>query len=74
MLTFLIINAIFLAIFIWLVVLQPGWLVWAIFIAVWCVADVWFAKDIHLKWWHWAGIIALLCVIDLIALRILGQI
>ena len=74
MVFFLVINAIFIALCVWLIVLQPSWLVWAGFIAVWCLADVWFAKAIHLAWWHWALLISALIVVDLVALRILGQI
>lgn len=71
---FLIINALFTAACIWLIVLQPGWLVWTGFIAAWCAVDLWFAKEIHLSAWHWALLIAALVAIDLVALRILGQI
>ncbi len=70
---FLIANAIFMAACVWLIVLQPGWMVWAGFIAAWCLADFWFAKDIELAWWHWALFFAVLIAIDLVALRILGQ-
>lgn len=73
-LTFLIINAIFIAACVWLIILQPGWLVWAGFIAAWCAADVWLSRGIDLKWWHWALLITALLAIDLVALRILGQI
>lgn len=71
---FLIANAIFVAAFLWLIVLQPGWVVWAGFIALWCVIDLWISKDMHLAWWHWVIFIAVLIAIDLVALRILGQI
>ena len=71
---FLIVNAVLIAACVWLIILQPSGLVWTAFIAAWCAADLWFAKDIHLSWWHWALVIAVFIAIDLIALRILGQI
>ncbi len=74
MVMFVIVNLVFIALCVWLIVLQPGWLAWIGFIAVWCLADTWFAKSISLSWWHWALLIAALVAIDLVALRILGQI
>jgi len=71
---FLIINALFIAACIWLIVIQPGWGVWVGFITAWCVADFWCAKDMHLSWWHWGLLFSVLIAIDLVALRILGQI
>lgn len=74
MLIFVVVNVLFVAAFVWLIILQPGWPAWVAFIAAWCVADFWFAKEIHLMWWHWALLIAALIAVDLVALRILGQI
>lgn len=71
---FVIVNAIFMAACVWLIVLQPGWLVWVAFIALWCAVDYWVVKDIELAWWHWAIFFTVLFAIDLVALRILGQI
>ena len=74
MILFLIVNAIFIALCVWLIILQPSWIIWSGVIIAWCVADLWLAKDLHLAWWYWALVIAVLIAIDLVALRILGQI
>ena len=71
---FVIVNLVFVAAFIALAVMSPPWWVWVAFVAVWIVADYFFAKDIHLAWWHWALLLAALTIIDVGVLRMTGQI
>lgn len=71
---FLAANGVFFVIFIALAFLQPSLWGWALFVAVWCIADYFIIKktNIHLKNWQWVGFIAALTVIDGIVLYATG--
>ena len=45
---------------------------WTAFIVMWTWAEIHFAKNIHLKYWHWALIILGLSALDIIILYFLG--
>lgn len=63
---FLITNALFVLGMIILMMQQiQDWRIWTLYIAIWCIADYYFADGVHLKWWHWALIIVGLSVLDL---------
>lgn len=45
--------------------IHQSW-IWVIYLTVWTYAEMKIAKNIHLKWWAWALIIAGLSIIDYI--------
>lgn len=48
-----------------------AWWIWYIYFAVWTWIEYRIAKNIKLKWWHWALIIVAILAIDLILLEII---
>ena len=71
---FLAVNAAFVLVFVGLAIVQPPLSVWLVFIGTWCLADYILAKDIHLAWWHWVLLVAILAIVDVVVLRLTGQI
>ncbi|OJJ15459.1 hypothetical protein BKI52_39275 [marine bacterium AO1-C] len=73
MIKFLITNALFIIGMIVLIVQHiQDWRIWVCYITIWCIADYYFAKDFHLKWWQWALFIAGLSIIDLVVIRLVN--
>ena len=71
---FILVNVVFVAIFIALAVYGTSLWGWAAFVAVWCIADYYFAHGVALTWKHWALLLAILTVIDVVVLYATGQI
>ena len=71
---FLAVNAAFILVFVGLAIFQPPVWGWLVFIGAWCLADYILAKDIHLAWWHWVVLVLILVIVDVIVLRLTGQI
>lgn len=47
-----------------------AWWIWYIYFAVWTILEIRVAKNINLKWWHWALIIVAILSIDWIVLEV----
>ena len=48
------------------------WWIWYIYFAVWTIAEVKIAKNMHLKWWHWALIITGILLLDVLIVELVG--
>lgn len=71
---FLAVNVAFVAVFVGLAIYQPPIWGWLVFIGTWCLADYILARDIHLAWWHWVLLVGILAIVDVVVLRLTGQI
>ena len=71
---FLAVNAAFVLVFVGLAIMGPPLWGWLVFIGTWCLADYILAKDIHLAWWHWVLLVLILAIVDVVVLRLTGQI
>ncbi len=49
-----------------------SWMAWTGFIIIWYYAEVYFAKNIHLKSWHWVLIILGLIILDLALISLIS--
>jgi Ni,Fe-hydrogenase I cytochrome b subunit len=47
------------------------WWIWYIFFAIWTLIELKIAKNIKLKWWHWAIIIGVILSIDWFVLELI---
>lgn len=70
---FLIVNGVFIAVFIALAIIQPPWWSWVLFVAAWIIIELFVARDLHLAKWHWVLLIAILTAIDVGVLYGTGQ-
>ena len=66
---FILLNLLFLVVFVAMAVSQvKSWPAWIAFIIAWFAVDGYTCRDLHLGWWQWAALLLTVALVDILVL------